>query len=111
MRDKLNCPNCGAPITGIKCEYCGTMFFDMADLKIGEASYLRMRMGDSVNTFMAYPVRFDITFEPVQTTTLWADTSPIAVIQPRSQDITINIEFKAVVDSDEVLMRKVIKGR
>ena len=21
---KLNCPNCGAPITGIQCEYCGT---------------------------------------------------------------------------------------
>ena len=22
----LNCPNCGAPITGCKCEYCGTVF-------------------------------------------------------------------------------------
>lgn len=21
-----NCPNCGAPITGAKCEYCGTIF-------------------------------------------------------------------------------------
>ena len=21
-----NCPNCGAPITGLQCEYCGTMF-------------------------------------------------------------------------------------
>lgn len=21
-----NCPNCGAPITGRQCEYCGTMF-------------------------------------------------------------------------------------
>mgnify|MGYP004657774481 CR=1 FL=1 len=21
-----NCPNCGAPITGTKCEYCGTVF-------------------------------------------------------------------------------------
>ena len=21
-----NCPNCGAPITGDKCEYCGTVF-------------------------------------------------------------------------------------
>lgn len=25
MKD-LNCPNCGAPITGDKCEYCGTLF-------------------------------------------------------------------------------------
>ena len=22
----LNCPNCGAPVTGQKCEYCGTRF-------------------------------------------------------------------------------------
>lgn len=22
----MNCPNCGAPITGDKCEYCGTEF-------------------------------------------------------------------------------------
>lgn len=23
---ETNCPNCGAPITGRKCEYCGTRF-------------------------------------------------------------------------------------
>ena len=23
---KTNCPNCSAPITGMKCEYCGTDF-------------------------------------------------------------------------------------
>lgn len=28
MKDLLNCPNCGAPIKGSKCEYCGTMFSD-----------------------------------------------------------------------------------
>ena len=26
LKPKLNCPNCGAPITGSKCEYCGTYF-------------------------------------------------------------------------------------
>ena len=23
---RTNCPNCGAPITGMKCEYCGIDF-------------------------------------------------------------------------------------
>lgn len=23
---KHNCPNCGAPISGLECEYCGTNF-------------------------------------------------------------------------------------
>lgn len=26
MSRPLNCPNCGAPITGLLCEYCGTVF-------------------------------------------------------------------------------------
>lgn len=26
MMDRTNCPNCGAVITGDKCEYCGTVF-------------------------------------------------------------------------------------
>lgn len=26
MRRPLNCPNCGAPIAGLTCDYCGTEF-------------------------------------------------------------------------------------
>lgn len=26
MSSKTNCPNCGAPITGSVCEYCGTRY-------------------------------------------------------------------------------------
>ena len=27
VRNKyINCPNCGSPITSLKCEYCGTNF-------------------------------------------------------------------------------------
>lgn len=31
-----NCPNCGAPITGSKCEYCGTVFSEEHDDSIKE---------------------------------------------------------------------------
>lgn len=26
LNKQTNCPNCGAVITGVKCEYCGTNF-------------------------------------------------------------------------------------
>lgn len=26
MKNSSNCPNCGAPISGTRCEYCGTDF-------------------------------------------------------------------------------------
>ena len=29
-----NCPNCGAPITGHKCEYCGAIIFDFASIEV-----------------------------------------------------------------------------
>ena len=35
MRNKTNCPNCGAPITGDKCEFCGTLFRNEAATVFG----------------------------------------------------------------------------
>ena len=36
MRDKteLNCPNCGAPITGERCEYCGSVLYVVIDTDV-----------------------------------------------------------------------------
>lgn len=42
MGKSLNCPNCGAPITGIKCEYCGTMFYDFAEISQDNPKFLRL---------------------------------------------------------------------
>ena len=37
-----NCPNCGAPITSSKCEYCGTVFRDQRiDFLIDENERLK----------------------------------------------------------------------
>lgn len=50
MRDRLNCPNCGAPITGIECPYCGAMFFDVVTLDDRHPTYIRMRWNDQIIT-------------------------------------------------------------
>ena len=34
MREKLNCPNCGAPLVSEKCQYCGTLFYDFSAIEI-----------------------------------------------------------------------------
>lgn len=31
MKNRLNCPNCGAPITSKTCSYCGTTFINYID--------------------------------------------------------------------------------
>ena len=45
MREQLNCPNCGAPITGCECEYCGTVFYDFAVLSDEKPTYIRLNLG------------------------------------------------------------------
>lgn len=52
--DKMtNCPNCGAPIEKYKCDYCGTYFIDVADIKERGVSYLRMQFGDETRLIKA----------------------------------------------------------
>lgn len=45
--DNLNCPNCGAPIRGIECQYCGTMFYDFASIRDDRPSYIRIKNNDN----------------------------------------------------------------
>ena len=40
---RTNCPNCGYPIQGYKCEYCGTHFYDFTNMEMGKASYFRIK--------------------------------------------------------------------
>lgn len=37
----FNCPNCGAPISGDRCEYCGTQFIDCTTIRPDKAFYLK----------------------------------------------------------------------
>ena len=65
MKDRLNCSNCGAPITGAKCEYCGTMFYDFANIDInGKAGYLRLRYNDKIILVKAYCGECSLTMQP-----------------------------------------------
>lgn len=45
---KTNCPNCGMPIIGEKCEYCGTVFIDFACIDTNKPFYIKVRHGDKI---------------------------------------------------------------
>lgn len=53
MNEVLNCPNCGAPVTGEKCEYCGTVIYDFSVIDINKPSYIKMRFNDRLFIFCA----------------------------------------------------------
>lgn len=60
MREQLNCPNCGAPINGTRCEYCGTQFFDLADIELFKAGYLQMKIDDKMVLCEAIPTYISV---------------------------------------------------
>lgn len=61
----VNCPNCGAPLVGGRCEYCGTLSHD-AEEKIQE---LRRQMDEIVWRNVVFPHGFMTLFayDPFET--------------------------------------------
>ena len=64
VRDKLNCPNCGMPIVKDTCDYCGTKFFDFANIELNDDSYLRIKINDKLYIFKAILNNISITHNP-----------------------------------------------
>lgn len=64
MREKLNCPNCGAPITAVTCAYCGTRFYDFADIELFKECYIRIKYQGKIITtkFTPYELTIDYNY-------------------------------------------------
>ena len=43
MDERLNCPNCGAPIEDWKCAYCGTVLLSVGAIEIGAPTFVRIK--------------------------------------------------------------------
>ena len=67
---KTNCVNCGSAkdIEQIVCPFCGTAYFDMADIDLDGRTpcILRLKMPGTNNLFLmkAFPRMANITFTP-----------------------------------------------
>ena len=45
----MNCPNCGALITGDKCEYCGTIFQRNTNFNNLDNTYYRLNIAEQID--------------------------------------------------------------
>lgn len=51
MEKTTNCPNCGAPIEGDKCPYCGTEVIDLCCLDTDKPFYIKIRNHGQIMKF------------------------------------------------------------
>lgn len=86
---KTNCPNCGAPITDVKCPYCGTIHYDFANLKVGDISYIRLKLGDTLHTFKAVVKGISMTGN--SPTPFYADDYVVSVNPVWDLDISMTL--------------------
>lgn len=68
-----NCPNCGAPLTGHKCEYCGAIIFDFASIEVGKPVWINFKYMNNWVLAHVMPESATIHFEPMEENLLYAD--------------------------------------
>ena len=97
-----NCPNCGAPIEGVKCPYCKTLLLDFADIEMYQPSFVRIKVGGNIVMLKVVPKALDISFD--EQPLFYADNVPVRIATPPSGEIGLRMDI--VSDEDGILMRK-----
>lgn len=107
MRDKLNCPNCGAVINQPVCPYCGSVFYDFANIDTDKTSYLRLKIGGELYIFKA--MVSDLTVhQEYDEASFYANDAPIMAF--RTPRCSIDISMDILSDDRGVLIEKHSKG-
>ena len=109
--EKKNCPNCGQPITGEKCEYCGTVFIDWAVIDMNTPVFIKFRHNGKIMRAKCVMREFSLRCD-TPTLEFYADNQIYSTMkQPEEIDISLHIEpFDVnglgcnymVIDEDEV---------
>ena len=107
-KDSYNCPNCGSVIRDFICDYCGTIFYDFANLDGERANYIRLRINGQLVVFKAILTNVNVEISS-ETSTFYYDDKPIHLVGNNDR-IHINVEMDVVQDGDELFM-KIIKPK
>lgn len=103
MKDKFDgkCPNCGAPLTGDHCEYCGIIIYDYACINANEPCFVKFRQNNKVFICKAAINSFEAVIES-NSTTVYEDNNPIVTLP--QHEMHISVEFR-VLPEDGILYK------
>ena len=103
----ISCPNCGGTVEGSRCPYCGSVFWDVADLEVGKPAWLRFRYNDRTIVCKAIPKSFDIHYNDPEY--LYADNRLYMMIASKPNfDISMNF-FTIPYGKDEKELYRVVE--
>ena len=102
-----NCPNCAAPIDPykVKCEYCGTMYFDLVTwLQEGKPCFINYNFnsiyGEGILTTLAIPhlEAIEVNNEPTYAIT---ENGNHLIAYTNKKTCEINIKFNCIENTND----------
>ena len=108
MKDLLNCPNCGAPITAEKCPYCGSVFLDFAAIQVGAPSYVKFKHGDTYICARLVVTNLDINLQ-AETTELCDGLGVYRRTVTTGYSCDFHLDAHAVCKPGESLVTYIVK--
>ena len=102
MRDVLNCPNCGAPVTSEKCPYCGTLFYDFSAIEVGKPCFLKIKWGNNIMLVKAATKNVEINLSSDTTDTYDCLGNRLCTFTT-SHNMDMAMEFHCVLFNDHLL--------
>lgn len=88
-----NCPNCGAPLSGWRCEYCGAAFYDFSSLDISfdKPIFMRFKFEGKILQTKVRLTNFTVNNSP-DDVYLYADNNPICCMSRVRTEIDASFE-------------------
>ena len=102
MRDRLNCPNCGAPITAEKCAFCGTLFYDFSAIEIGKPCYLKIKHENNIFLVKAMATNAELNMN-TETCDAYDVMGNHIISCVSKRDMNLSIEFRCVPFKNHLL--------
>ena len=101
---RYNCPNCGAGITGEKCEFCGTVIYDFAAIQLGKPSFVKLMHNGDIYMLRMIVDDFTLRHE-VQTVELCDNYGRVPLSRPQNYCLDVSLNAHCVEFDDSALMK------
>ena len=103
---QYRCPVCGAPVEGEKCEYCGCVIYDFANISMDEPRYIRMKINNPYDRYGGtYILQMKaIAVNPslkIENDDIMFEFDNKSMVR-RSQTCSMSVEFRAIEDNGKL---------
>ena len=103
--EPTNCPNCGAPLNGVQCGFCGTYMYNVADLSAEKPTFIRLNLDGNWVMLRVLVTEFELHNE-YNPTDLYADDMLIETVS--RPELTLHMDMHVIPDYRGIYARKVI---